>query len=70
MAGNITPPLPVIVVASDARHLELDRLPPQETLSQAMEAAVRAGYQVDEQDEVAGMQDWAGTPAHVVVVRR
>lgn len=70
MAGNLSPPLPVIVVASGERHVEIDRLPPQETLYGAMEAAIRAGYQVDEQDELAGMQDWAGTPAHVVVVRR
>lgn len=70
MAGNLTPALPVIVVRSGDRHSEIDRLPAQETLDAAMEAAIRAGYEVDDQDEVAGMQDWGGTPAHVVVVRR
>lgn len=70
MAGNLTLPMPVIVVRSGDRHAEIDRLPPQETLAGAMEAAIRAGYEVDAQDEVAGMQDWGGTPAHVVVVRR
>jgi hypothetical protein len=68
MAGNTTPPLPVILVAHHAPHAEVRRLPPEETLAAAKEAALRAGYEVHEEDAVESMADWGGTPAHVVAV--
>lgn len=69
MAGNTTPPLPVILVSANDTHRELGRLPPCDTLDAAREAAVRAGYALCDAAEVPAMSAWGGHAAHVVAVR-